>query len=118
MTLVGVSANDLPSISVNDPTQDGIGTIFQALYNAFCTGNAQNIVFPIPFTNKNITLDPYYVQNMLQQNNASWVLTFIQAFWGYLFGRFIIKDMASKIRKIKSGNIEGLQDTNIKEEML
>lgn len=114
----GVSADDLPSISINDPTEDGIGSIFTNLYNAFCTGNAQDIVFPLPFVNKNITLSPTYVQDMLHNHNADWVLTFIQAFWAYLFGRFIIKDMSRKISKIKSGNIEDLQETNIKEDML
>lgn len=113
-----VSSSDLPSISVTDSTSSGIDSIFTSLYNAFCSGNAQDIVLPIPHTNKSITIQPYYIQNMLNNHNASWVLLFIQAFWGYLFGRFIIKDIASKIRKIKSGNIEGLQNSNIKEEML
>lgn len=111
-------ASSLPSISINDPTEQGVGSIFTSMYNAFCEGEAQDIVFPIPFTQKNITLKATYIQDMLTQNNASWVLTFIQAFWAFLFGRFIIKDMSNKIGKIKSGNIEDLQNTNIKEEML
>lgn len=112
------SAEDLPSVSVDDPTSDGIGGIFQSIYNAFCTGTAQDIVFPIPFTEKNITLSPSYVSDMLSNNNAGWVLTLIQVFWGYLIGRFIVSDISKKIDKIKSGDIENIQNDNIKEEML
>ena len=111
-------ASDLPSISVNDPSQNGIDNIFQSIYNAFCTGQAQDIVFPIPFTNKSITLSPYYVRDMLTNNGATWVYTLIQAFWGYLIGRFIVSDISKKINKIKSGNIENVENENIKEEML
>ena len=115
---VDSTASDLPSINVNDTTENGIDNIFSSIYNAFCVGQAQDIVFPIPFTNKNITLSPYYVKDMLENNGASWVYTFIQAFWGYLIGRFIIKDVSNKINKIKSGNIENIQNNNIKEDML
>ena len=115
---VDSTASDLPSIDVTDTTQNGIDNIFSSIYNAFCVGQAQDIVFPIPFTNKNITLNPYYVKDMLENNGASWVYTFIQAFWGYLIGRFIIKDVSNKINKIKSGNIENIQNNNIKEDML
>lgn len=115
---VDSTASDLPSINVTDTTENGIDNIFSSIYNAFCVGQAQDIVFPIPFTNKNITLSPYYVKDMLENNGASWVYTFIQAFWGYLIGRFIIKDVSNKINKIKSGNIENIQNNNIKEDML
>lgn len=114
----GIDASSLPSIDVNDPTEAGIDSIFTNLYNAFCSGEPQDIVFPIPFTNKNITLNATYVQDMLQNNNAGWLLIFIQAFWAYLFSRFIIKDISSKIGKIQSGNIEDIQNSNIKEDML
>ena len=112
------SADDLPSIDVGDPSQDGIDNIFQSIYNAFCVGQAQDIIFPIPFTNKNITLNPYYVRDMLNNNGASWVYTLIQVFWGYLIGRYIVSDISKKITKIKSGNIENIENENIKEEML
>lgn len=112
------SASDLPSVNVNDPSQNGINNIFQSIYNAFCTGQAQDIIFPIPFTNKNITLNPYYISNMLNNNGATWIYTLIQAFWGYLIGRYIVKDVSKKITKIKGGNIENLENENIKEDML
>lgn len=112
------TASDLPDTDASDPTQSGIDSIFNSMYNAFCSGNAQDIVFPIPFTNKNITLSPYYVRDMLNDNGAGWVYTIIQAFWGYLIGRFIVYDVMKKISKIKSGNIEDIETNNIKGDML
>lgn len=55
---------------------------------------------------------------MLSNNGANWIITIIQAFWWYIISRFIIKDIMRKIRKIKQGNFESIQDTNIKEDML
>lgn len=110
--------NDLPSVDVEDPTQQGIDNIFNSIYNAFCTGEAQNIILTIPYTEKNISISPYYVRDMLNNNGVGWLYIFIQAFWAYLFGRFIIKDISDKINKIKSGDIDNIQNTNIKEEML
>lgn len=112
------SASDLPSNNTNDITRDGIDTIFQSIYNAFCTGQPQDIIFPIPFTNKNITLSPYYVRDMLTNSGATWIITLINAFWGYLIGRYIVKDVMNKINAIKSGNIENIERTNIKGDML
>lgn len=108
----------LPSDNTNDITQEGLNGIFTSIYNAFCTGQAQDIVFPIPFTNKNITLHANYVRQMLINSNSNWVITIIEAFWWYLISRFIIKDITNKITKIKSGNIEDIENNNIKGDML
>ena len=72
---IDTSASDLPSVDVNNPSQAPLDNIFMIIYNAFCTGEPQNIVFPIPFTNQNITLNPYYVRDMLNNNGGSWVIT-------------------------------------------
>ena len=112
------SSIELPTDNTSDPTQSGVDNIFQAIYNSFTSGTPQNIVFPIPFTNKNITLEPNYIYNMLNNNGASWVITIIQAFWWYLISRFIITDIMKKIRKIKQGNFDNIQNSNIKEDML
>ena len=112
------SSIDLPIDNSTDITQDGLNGIFTSIYNAFCVGQPQDIVFPIPFTNKSITLQPNYVRNMLNSVGATWVITIIEAFWWYLISRYIIKDITSKITKIKSGNIESIENTNIKGDML
>lgn len=115
---VDSSSIDLPTDNTVDPTQSGVDNIFQTIYNSFTSGTAQDIVFPIPFTNKSITLQANYIYNMLQSNGASWIITIIQAFWWYLISRFIITDIMKKIRKIKQGNFDNIQNSNIKEDML
>lgn len=108
----------LPSDNSNDITQDGLNGIFTTMYNSFCTGQAIDIVFPFPFTNKSITLPANYVHQMLANSGANWVITIIEAFWWYLISRYIIKDITNKITKIKSGNIEDIETSNIKGDML
>lgn len=115
---VDTSSIDLPTDNTNDPTQSGVDNIFQTIYNSFTSGTPQDIVFPIPFTNKSITLQANYINNMLSNNGASWIITIIQAFWWYIISRFIITDIMKKIRKIKQGNFENIQNSNIKEDML
>lgn len=112
------SSIDLPTDNTQDPTQSGVDNIFQTIYNSFTSGTAQDIVFPIPFTDKSIILQANYIYNMLQNNNATWIITIIQAFWWYLISRFIITDIMKKIRKIKQGNFDNIQNSNIKEDML
>lgn len=117
-TNIDNSSINLPTDNSNDITQEGLNGIFTSIYNAFCIGEPQDIVFPIPFTNKNITLKPNYVRQMLTDSGANWVITIIEAFWWYLISRFIIKDITNKITKIKSGNIENIENSNIKGDML
>lgn len=59
------SSINLPTDNTNDPTQSGVDNIFQTIYNSFTSGTAQDIVFPIPFSNNNLTIQPNYVSNML-----------------------------------------------------
>lgn len=117
-TNVDNSSIYLPNDNTQDITQDGINNIFTNIYNAFCTGETKDIIFPIPFTNKNIVLSANYIREMLTNSSANWVITIIEAFWWYLISRFIIVDVSRKITKIKSGNVENIENDNIKEEML
>ena len=115
---VDTTTSDLPSVDVNNPTENGINNIFQLMYNAFCVGDPQDIVFPFPYTDKKIIIPVNYLRDNLINNNSTWIYNFIQAFWGYIFGVYVVLDVSSKIRKIKEGNIEDIQTTNIKEDML
>lgn len=115
---VDSGADDLPSVDVSNPAEAPLDNIFMIIYNAFCTGEAQDIVFPIPYTNKNITLSPYYVRDMLNNNGGSWVVTFADAFWQFVIALFVIRDVSKKVNKIKAGDIENIENTNIKEDML
>lgn len=109
---------NLPNDGTNDITQDGINNIFTMIYNAFCSGQAQNVVFPIPFTNTNITIPANYISDVLSATSFSWVKTFIELFWWYIISSFIVKDIAKKMNKAKSGDFENLENSNIKEDML
>ena len=115
---VDTSSINLPTDNTTDPTQSGVDNIFQTIYNSFTSGTAQDIVFPIPNTNKNITLPANYTYNSLNNNNASWVINIIQAFYWYIISRYIIVDIMQKIRKIKQGNLDNIENSNIKEDML
>lgn len=112
------SSVNLPTDNTNDPTQSGVDNIFQIIYNSFTSGTPQDIVFPIPNTNKNITLSANYVADSLRNNNASWVIDIIQAFYWYIISRYIIVDIMQKVRKIKQGNLDNIENSNIKEDML
>lgn len=59
------SSIDLPTDNTQDPTQSGVDNIFQTIYNSFTSGTAQDIVFPIPFSDNNLTIQANYVSNML-----------------------------------------------------
>lgn len=116
-TDVDDDAFDLPTEDTQDITEDGINNIFTVIQNAF-TSTPTNFRFPIPFTDKSIFVSAWYTKDMLTLNGGSWVVTFVEAFYWYLISRFIILDIAKKIKKIKSGNLENIQNDNIKEDML
>lgn len=111
------SSSDLPSDSgVTDITTDGFNSIFTMLYDSMTREptSSDNISIAIPFTNKSFTI-PYnytstYVPNALR--------SLISMFWYYVGGLFIVKDLLSKIEKLKTGNIENVENTNIKGDLL
>lgn len=86
------SSIDLPTDNTNDITQSGVDNIFQTIYNSFTSGTPQNIVFPIPFSNNNLVIQPNYVSNMLGSTQrrqcyhffySSILLVFNQSFYNY-----------------------------------
>lgn len=109
---------DLPSDDTEFITEEGIDTIFDALYEAFITDEPLTINLPIPYTHKHITIEPMYVYNMLHNNGGDQLITIIKAYWWYVVSKFIILDITDKIIAIKEGKFEEIQDLNIKEEML
>lgn len=115
---ISSGASDLPSNNTQDPTESGVNNIFSTLQSAFTTGTAQDIVVPVPFTNKTFTIPANLTINVLNGSQFSWVKTIIEAFWWYIIAKFIVQDISNKVRGIKSGNVENIQNDNIKEEML
>lgn len=108
----------LPDDSSNDISKQGIENIFDLLYNSFTSGEAQDIVLPIPFTAKNIVIPSDYLENIFNNSNFNFLLMFIHAFYYFIVSSFIVRDIQKKFDKIKSGNIENLQNDNIKADML
>ena len=112
---VDVDSSTLPSDTTQDITGDGFNNIFQQIYNTFTSGAAQDIVITIPFTNKSFTINANTVYGGA---NLGFVRTLIEAFWYFVISYFIVQDIGKKINKIKSGDIEHVQEDNIKEDLL
>lgn len=109
---------NLPSDGNQDITQDGINNIFTMIYNAFTSGIAPDIIIPIPFTGQSFTIPANYLQTILSNTSFSFISNIIELFWWYVISVFIIKDISKKMNKIKSGDVENLENSNIKEDML
>lgn len=107
--------SSLPTSDTNDVTLDGFNSIFDTLQNAFIGQTSKDIVLPIPFTDKNITIN---YDNVFGAFNFGVLINIINAFWFFVISLFIVNDIKNKINKIKSGNIEDVQDTNIKGDLL
>lgn len=99
--------------------ENGVNNIFTTIMNAYTNFNAnQDIVFPIPFTNKNITINGNYTKNMLESVNATWIINIITAFWWYVISVYIVKDILKMVDKIQEGKIDNIENSNIKGDML
>lgn len=112
---VVVDSSTLPSDTTEDITGNGFDNIFQQFYDTFTTGSAQDVVITIPFTNKSFTINANTVYGGA---NLGFIRTLIEAFWYFVISYFIVKDIGKKINKIKSGDIEHVQEDNIKEDLL
>ena len=112
---VSVDSSSLPSDTSQDITEDGFNSIFQQIYNTFTSGASQDVVITIPFTDKSFTINANTVYGNV---NLGFIKTLIEAFWYFVISYFIVQDIAKKINKIKSGDIEHVQEDNIKEDLL
>lgn len=112
---INTDLSTLPSDNTQDITNDGFNGIFQQLYTTFTSGTAQDVVITIPFTNKSFTINANTVYGGA---DLGFIKTLIQTFWYFVISYFIVQDIGKKINKIKSGDIEHVQETNIKEDIL
>lgn len=112
---VSSDGSNLPSDNTQDITEDGFNSIFNKIYAAFTSNSSSSLVITIPFTGKSFTISANTVYGSA---NLGFVKTLIQAFWYFVISYFIVKDIGKKINKIKSGDIEHVQEDNIKEDML
>ncbi len=112
---VSADASSLPSDNTSDITADGFNNIFNQLYKTFTTQTAQDLIITIPFTKKSFTINS---KTVYANANLGFVKTLIETFWYFVISYFIVQDIAKKINKIKSGDIENVQQDNIKEDLL
>lgn len=112
---VSADSSSLPSDNTSDITADGFNNIFNQLYKTFTTQTAQDLVITIPFTQKSFTINS---KTVYAGADLGFVKTLIQTFWYFVISYFIVQDIAKKINKIKSGDIENVQEDNIKEDLL
>lgn len=91
----------------------GIDSIFQKLYDAFCTDNVQNVVITIPFVNKTFTIDTTAISSHFPEAVKSIVGLFV---WG-IIGLWVLKDIRSITNKIAEGSPEDV-GSDVKKEVL
>lgn len=108
-------STDLPTNDTQDITQDGFNNIFMTIKDTFTSSSAKDLVVNIPFTDKSFTIN---FSNVYSGFNSGIVGTLITLFWWYCVSLFIVKDISNKISKIKGGNLENIENTNIKEDLL
>lgn len=112
---VNVDSSTLPGDNTNDITEGGFNNIFNQIYTTFTSGTSKDLVITIPFTDKSFTIN---AANVYGNVNLGFVKTLIEAFWYFVISYFIVKDISKKINKIKSGDIEHVEENNIKEDLL
>lgn len=102
--------------TTDDITQNGFNSIFTTIQNAFLDNTPKSIVFEVPFTNKSFTIDKAAIYGEFSSLNT--IESLSSMVWYFLVSLFIVKDISNKINKIKSGNIDNIQNDNIKEDLL
>lgn len=102
----------------NDITSDGLNSIFTTFYNCFANAEEKDIVFPLPFVNKSITIPSKFLENTLKAHGFSFVVDLARTVWLFAISCFIIKDVSNYVEKLKTGEILSKSDTNIKTDIL
>lgn len=107
----GMPSND----SVNDITAESLDNFFNLIKNAFTSSDARDIVIYLPFVEDAFITIPV---DLLSSHLPSVILSLIHSFYWFIISVFIYKDIVNYIDKLKSGDILGGTQTNIKADML
>lgn len=111
-----ITSDDLPTTDITDTTESGFNNIFQTLQSAFTDDTQQELTVTLPFVNKDITISR---EKIIPNETVRNFLTVISSsFWLFLVSIFVVKDMSKRFNKIKSGDIESVTNSNIKEDIL
>lgn len=66
------------------------------IYNAFTSGQAPDIVVPVPFTGKSFTIQANFLRDILNGSQFTFISNIIELFWWYIISKFIVQDIAKK----------------------
>lgn len=100
-----------------NPTTDGFNSLFNTVYNAFCTTSSEPLTISLPYIDKSFTIQPNLVSNGMQKAGLGVVVTLINSFYYYSVCLYIYKDISHIIDNLKSGNITS-DCGNVKTEVL
>lgn len=119
-TTVNDSSYNQTNVNVPDSSASDLDGIFNQLKNIFISGQAVDIVIPIPFTNGgNITIPSSLTRDMLGTSTpAQTIINLIELIYNFLLARWIVKDVTNYISKLKDGSIVEGSTTDIKADML
>ena len=102
--------------NTTDITQDGFNSIFTTIRNGFINPDTTSVTIQIPFTDKQFSINRNNVYGGQYSTLAtSTVGVLITNFWWFVLGYYIYSDIGKMIAKLKSGNIEDIETSNIKE---
>lgn len=109
------SPEDLPKDNTKDITESGFNNLFDLIRTAFLDHTGGSFEVTIPFTNKKFTISK---KSVYGKADLGLVENIVNSAWWFSTSLFILHDISSTIKKIKSGNIEDLENSNIKEDLL
>lgn len=107
---------DIATNVTDDPTANGFNNIFETIRNALVNENTEPLKITIPFTDKSFEISAGTVYGNFSGFDT--IKNLASVVWYFIISLFIVKDIAKRINKIKSGNIDDVCDSNIKEDIL
>lgn len=107
---------DIATNVTDDPTANGFNNIFETIRNALVNENTEPLKITIPFTDKSFEISAQSVYGKFSGFDT--IKNLASVVWYFIISLFIVKDIAKRINKIKSGNIDDVCDSNIKEDIL
>lgn len=115
---VSDSSYNQSSVTVPDSSSTDLSGAFSTLKNVFVGGSDVDIVLPVPFVNKSITIDSSFVRDALVDNGGSVIVTLVELAYYFVLSVFIVKDVNRYLTKLKNGSIADSNENNIKAEIL
>lgn len=112
------TSDDLPNDNTTDITDGGFTTVFNSIRDTFKSKTGKSVELVIPFVNKKFSISKQTVYGNLSTEVMNYLQTFVNSVWYFSISLFILKDISNKIKKIKTGDIENLENDNIKEDIL